>query len=120
MDIKDFVLYFSKVEICNLEVLEAGRIDIKIWIQTKKLSDDDDSKMNWVTKLHESRWQRGTSAGGCPNFKDSFWQNPQFLLELDETDDNPDDDDEGCTFIASLLQKNPKRREKKEELLTIG
>ena len=45
------------------------------------------------------------TAGGCTNYMATFWQNPQFLLELDETDDDPEQEGVGCTFIASLLQK---------------
>ena len=52
--------------------------------------------------------------------QDSFWQNPQFLISLDEVDDDPDVEGEGCTFIASLLQKDPNRRRDQHELLTIG
>lgn len=106
MDIEDFTTYFSKVELCNLS--------------TTKIHDDDDAQMNWVSEVFEKRWLRGLTAGGCTNFKDSFFQNPQFLLKLDEIDDDPDVEGEGCTFIASLLQKDPNRRRLNNELLTIG
>ena len=39
MEMDDFIRYFSKVELCNL--------------QTARIDDDDDAQMNWVTTIHE-------------------------------------------------------------------
>lgn len=52
---------------------------------------------------------------------DSFWMNPQFVIKLGEVDDDPDDGEEGCTFIVGLMQKNKRRRRKMgEDMETIG
>lgn len=47
--------------------------------------------------------------------------NPQFVIKLDDVDDNPDDGQEGCTVIVGLMQKNKRRRRKMgEDMETIG
>lgn len=51
---------------------------------------------------------------------ETFWCNPQYRITLTEVDE--DDDDNKCTCIVALMQKN--RRQIKtvsgEELLTLG
>lgn len=44
------------------------------------------------------------------------------MIKLDEVDDDPDDgEEEGCTFIVGLMQKNKRRRRKLgEDMETIG
>ncbi|XP_076800345.1 calpain-9-like isoform X3 [Clavelina lepadiformis] len=106
MSFPDFCKNFTKLEICNLgpDALE-----------------DDDVSSQWITSLHEGRWIRGCTAGGCRNFPDTFWINPQFRLKLEEEDDDPDDDVIGCSFIVSLMQKNRRKQKSKGQgLLTIG
>lgn len=52
---------------------------------------------------------------------DTFWMNPQFVIKLNEVDDDPDDGEEGCTVIVGLMQKNKRRRRKMgEDMETIG
>lgn len=47
--------------------------------------------------------------------------NPQFVIKLDEVDDDPDDGEEGCTFIVGLMQKNRRRMRKMgKDMETIG
>lgn len=55
------------------------------------------------------------------SFPDTFWMNPQFVIKLEEVDDDPDDGEEGCTFIVGLMQKNTRRMKKiGKDLETIG
>ncbi|XP_022240877.1 calpain-B-like isoform X3 [Limulus polyphemus] len=108
MSFKDFLQNFTRLEICNLH--------------PDSLTDDPltkVSKKKWDTHVFEGGWVRGVSAGGCRNFLDTFWINPQYNITLEDVDD--DDDDETCTMIVALMQKN--RRCKKKmglDCLTIG
>lgn len=54
-------------------------------------------------------------------FPDTFWMNPQFVIKLEEVDDDPDDGEEGCTVIVGLMQKNRRRMRKMgQDMETIG
>ncbi|GAB1293798.1 Calpain-9 [Apodemus speciosus] len=101
MAFEDFKTHFDKVEICNLtpDALE------------------DNALHRWEVTIHQGSWVRGSTAGGCRNFLDTFWTNPQIKLSLTETDEGQ----EGCTFLAALMQKD--RRKLKRfgaNMLTIG
>lgn len=47
--------------------------------------------------------------------------NPQFVINLQEEDDDPDDGEEGCSFVVGLIQKNRRKlRKQGEDMHTIG
>ena len=51
----------------------------------------------------------------------TFCSNPQFLLCLEDVDDDPLDDVDGCTFLVGLMQKDGRRnRQMGEELSAVG
>ena len=52
-------------------------------------------------------------------YPDTFWTNPQFRMTL--TDPDEDDDENMCTALVAVLQKD-RRKKRKEglDLLTIG
>nr|XP_014339375.1 PREDICTED: calpain-9-like [Latimeria chalumnae] len=103
MSFEDFKKNFDKIEICNLT----------------PDSLDDNVENKWDVTVFQGSWVRATTAGGCRNFLDTFWTNPQFKLKLMESDD--DDDQDGCTFIAALMQKNRRKLRKQGlDLLTVG
>ena len=52
MSYRDFIKYFSRVEICNLS--------------PETMDDDADKK--WKTNMFDGEWVRGITAGGCRNF----------------------------------------------------
>ncbi|XP_018590730.1 calpain-3-like isoform X4 [Scleropages formosus] len=105
MSFDDFKKNFTKIEICNLtpDALE------------------DDKIHKWTVSVNEGRWVRGCSAGGCRNYPDTFWTNPQYRLRLLEEDDDPDDNEVACSFVVALMQKN-RRKDRKlgANLFTIG
>uniref|UniRef100_A0A8C4Q1F2 Calpain-3 n=1 Tax=Eptatretus burgeri TaxID=7764 RepID=A0A8C4Q1F2_EPTBU len=105
MTFEDFKRNFTKLEICNLT--------------PDALSDEQTHK--WTVSISEGRWVRGCSAGGCRNYPNTFWTNPQYRLRLYEEDDDPDDDEVLCSFIVALMQKH-RRREARHRvtMLTIG
>ncbi|XP_063106277.1 calpain-3 isoform X9 [Cavia porcellus] len=105
MSYDDFTFHFTKLEICNLtaDALESDKLQ------------------TWTVSVNEGRWVRGCSAGGCRNFPDTFWTNPQYRLKLLEEDDDPDDSEVICSFLVALMQKN-RRKDRKlgANLFTIG
>ncbi|XP_062406184.1 calpain-3b [Sardina pilchardus] len=93
MSFQNFQKHFTKLEICNLtpDTLQ------------------DDSTSNWKVTVNEGRWVKGCSAGGCRNYPDTFWTNPQYRICLLEEDDNPDDEERGCTVVIALMQKGRRK-----------
>lgn len=101
MAFEDFKTHFDKVDICNLtpDALE------------------DNTLHRWEVTVHQGSWVRGSTAGGCRNFLDTFWTNPQIKLSLTERDEGQ----EGCTFLAALMQKDRRRLKRfGANMLTIG
>ncbi|XP_030052298.1 calpain-9 [Microcaecilia unicolor] len=102
MKFEDFRKYFDKVEICNLTPDAL----------------DDNTRSKWEVTVHQGSWVRGSTAGGCRNFLETFWTNPQIKLNLKEKDEGQTNE---CTFIAALMQKNRRKLKKVgADLLTIG
>uniref|UniRef100_A0A3Q3EA56 Calpain-2 catalytic subunit n=1 Tax=Labrus bergylta TaxID=56723 RepID=A0A3Q3EA56_9LABR len=105
MTFSEFLRQYSRLEICNLT--------------PDALTGDEYKK--WAESEFEDTWRRGSSAGGCRNYPNSFWTNPQFVIKLDEVDDDPDEGEEGCTFIVGLMQKNRRQMRKMgQDMETVG
>ncbi|XP_058837405.1 calpain-A-like isoform X3 [Topomyia yanbarensis] len=107
MSYRDFIRYFDRIEICNLS--------------PDSLSEEQESrgKLRWEMSTFEGEWAMGSTAGGCRNYLQTFWHNPQYVVHLEDPDE---DDDEGkCTIIIALMQKNRRsRRNMGVDCLTIG
>lgn len=107
MSFQDWMRYFDRVEICNL--------------CPTALSDEQISgnKKRWEMSVFEGEWVQGSSAGGCRNYLETFWQNPQYIVTL--TDPDESDNDGMCTLLVALMQKNRRsRRNLGMDCLTIG
>uniref|UniRef100_A0AAQ5YT49 Calpain catalytic domain-containing protein n=1 Tax=Amphiprion ocellaris TaxID=80972 RepID=A0AAQ5YT49_AMPOC len=105
MSFSDFLRHYSRLEICNLT--------------PDALTDDSVSK--WALSKFDSSWRRGSTAGGCRNYPNTFWTNPQLVIRLEEEDDDPDDGEAGCTFVVGLIQKNRRRMRKMgQDMHTVG
>lgn len=107
MSFQDWMRYFDRIEICNL--------------CPTSLTEDQISgrKKKWEMSVFEGEWVQGATAGGCRNYLETFWQNPQYVVTLQDPDEN--DDDGLCTLLVALMQKN--RRSRKNlgmDCLTIG
>lgn len=47
--------------------------------------------------------------------------NPQFVIRLEEEDDDPEDGEVGCSFVVGLIQKNRRKlRKQGEDMHTVG
>ncbi|CAJ1052753.1 uncharacterized protein LOC115585369 [Xyrichtys novacula] len=105
MSFSDFLRHYSRLEICNLT--------------PDALSDESISK--WALSKFDGTWRRGSTAGGCRNYPNTFWTNPQFKIKLEEEDDDPDDGESGCSLVVGLIQKNRRRMRKMgEDMHTVG
>ncbi|KAL5286411.1 CAPN1 family protein [Megaselia abdita] len=107
MSFQDFLNHFDRVEICNLSP------------DSLTEEQQNSGKRKWEMSVFEGEWTSGVTAGGCRNFLDTFWSNPQYIVSLEDPDE--EDDDGKCTIICALMQKN--RRSKRNmgmECLTIG
>ncbi|OPJ72229.1 calpain-2 catalytic subunit isoform C [Patagioenas fasciata monilis] len=105
MAFNDFLRHYSRLEICNLT--------------PDTLASDKYKK--WSLMKLDGNWRRGATAGGCRNYPNTFWTNPQYLLKLEEEDEDPDDPERGCTFIIGLIQKHRRKQRKMgEDMHTIG
>ncbi|KAM3185356.1 hypothetical protein ACTXT7_006534 [Hymenolepis weldensis] len=102
----DFVHEFEKIEMCAL-----GPQSLSM--------DESRKKVAFEMTIEHGGWQPGVNAGGCRNFLDTFWTNPQYKVHVEDADD--DDDEDLGTLIVGLMQKD-RRKMRKEgaDLLTIG
>ncbi|XP_062846718.1 calpain-2 catalytic subunit-like, partial [Trichomycterus rosablanca] len=80
-----------------------------------------DSVKPWSVNNYSGTWRKGSTAGGCRNNPYTFWMNPQFVIKLNEEDDDPSDNETGCSLVVGLIQKNRRRlRKQGEDMHTIG
>ncbi|XP_072527901.1 calpain-2 catalytic subunit-like [Salminus brasiliensis] len=105
MSFQEFMRQYSRIEICTLTPDAINSNSFKPW-----------SVCNY-----SGNWRRGSTAGGCRNNAQTFWMNPQFVIKLEEQDDDPNDNQSGCSMVVGLIQKNRRRlRKEGEDMHTIG
>ncbi|KAM8712565.1 hypothetical protein ACLKA7_012977 [Drosophila subpalustris] len=111
MSFQDFLTHFDRVEICNLSPDSFSQKSAEDYNQS--------GKRKWEMSMFEGEWTPGVTAGGCRNFLETFWHNPQYIITLVDPDEQ---DEEGhCTVIVALMQKNRRsKRNQGMECLTIG
>uniref|UniRef100_A0A8D3AB06 calpain-2 n=1 Tax=Scophthalmus maximus TaxID=52904 RepID=A0A8D3AB06_SCOMX len=105
MSYSDFIRHFSKLEICNLtpDTLMSDNVG------------------HWNHYQFEGMWRVGSTAGGCRNNPATFSSNPQFVVRLDDVDDDPLDGEDGCTFLVGLMQRNGRQQKRlNRNFETIG
>ncbi|XP_061645943.1 calpain-1 catalytic subunit-like isoform X2 [Phyllopteryx taeniolatus] len=105
MSYLDFIRQFSMLEICNLtpDTLKSDNIG------------------HWNHYQFEGMWRVGSTAGGCRNNPATFSSNPQFVVRLEDVDDDSLDGEDVCTFLVGLMQKDGRRqRSLYRDLQTIG
>ncbi|XP_043078263.1 calpain-2 catalytic subunit-like [Puntigrus tetrazona] len=105
MAYSDYIQHFSKLEICN---------------QTPDALSSD-TLSHWSFTQFEGDWKVGSTAGGCIKNTVAFCSNPQFVIKLEEEDDDPHDGEIGCTILVGLMQKDfRKNRRFRQNPNTIG
>ena len=106
MSQNDFMRYFEGVEMTHLM---PGSLDEEEIVH---------GKLQWNTKQFDGSWIQGKNAGGCRNYLNTFASNPQYMVVLEDSDD---DEDDLCTCIIALMQKGTRKKLKEnEDILTIG
>ncbi|KHJ91415.1 calpain family cysteine protease [Oesophagostomum dentatum] len=95
MSFEDFMRNFEKMEICNLgpDVMD----------EVYQMTGVRAPGSVWAANTHDGAWIANQTAGGCRNYINTFANNPQYRVQL--TDSDPDDDDELCTVIFAVMQK---------------
>lgn len=105
MSFQDWVQKFDRLEVCL--------------INPDTLPKEDNCNKRWEMSVFEGEWTRGVTAGGCRNYLDTFHNNPQYRITLEDIDD--EDEENKCTVIVALMQKNRRALRKiGQECLTIG
>ncbi|KAH9593857.1 calpain 2, (m II) large subunit, variant 5 [Schistosoma haematobium] len=108
MSFDDFVRYFSRLELCHLGpesiAYSPGPVNRRC------------NKRQWEMICEEGEWLRNSTAGGCSNFPNTFYMNPQFHVEVVAPDES--DTDGNGTLVVGLMQKG--LREKHIEPHVIG
>ncbi|XP_042863853.1 calpain-B-like isoform X2 [Penaeus japonicus] len=110
MSVQDYAANFTTLEICDVtpEVFEYDNDS-----DSDSSSDEDDEEGHrkqqkvqgrWKRLMFEGAWVSHHTAGGCRNFIKTFATNPQYTVKLEDPDE--DDDDDLCTMVVSLMQKN--------------
>ncbi|XP_065115686.1 calpain-2 catalytic subunit-like [Paramisgurnus dabryanus] len=89
MAYSDFVRHFSRLEICNLTPDTLTSEEVRHW--------------NYCQ--FDGNWIVGSTAGGCIKNRATFSSNPQFVIKLEDVDDDPYDGEDGCTLLVGLMQK---------------
>ncbi|KAM9355409.1 calpain-1 catalytic subunit-like [Pholidichthys leucotaenia] len=81
---------------------------------------DGSSTCHWKTSYYEGRWVAGTTAGGCMNYPDSFWTNPQYRVKIDNLLSGCAERQNEKNMLVSLMQKPDKRNRSLVKNLHIG
>lgn len=107
MTYTDFIKNFDRLEICHLC---PDSID-------SNSQNSSRTKKNFKLLAHDGEWRRGATAGGCRNYLETFWINPQYVVSVNETDVGQDT----CTVIIALMQKHRRSRKNQQTgALNIG
>lgn len=81
---------------------------------------DGNSTCHWTPSFHDGRWVAGTTAGGCLNFPNSFWINPQYRVKIGGLSGVCSETQGDNNMLVSLMQKPDKRNRRLVKSLHIG
>uniref|UniRef100_A0A672NB30 Calpain-1 catalytic subunit-like n=1 Tax=Sinocyclocheilus grahami TaxID=75366 RepID=A0A672NB30_SINGR len=93
MSMEDFTENFRAIDICCLSP------DFL----------DSSSKCRWTSTCYYSSWDAGTTAGGRPSNKETFWTNPQFRVRIEELDEECASGQCPENILVSLMQIHENR-----------
>jgi calpain len=93
MSQNDFMTHFDGIELTHLMPNSLSENEMK------------GGKLQWNEIHFNGAWIRGKNAGGCRNYIDTFAENPQYLVAIEDGDN-----DGFCTTVISLMQKGTRER----------
>ncbi|KAM4625675.1 calpain-1 catalytic subunit-like [Polymixia lowei] len=104
MTMDDFCTFYSDLDICCLcpDFL------------------DGNSSCHWNSSFYDGRWVAGTTAGGCMNYRSSFWTNPQYRVKIESLQNECAEQQGDKNMLVSLMQKPDKRNRRLVKSLHIG
>ncbi|XP_016406732.1 calpain-1 catalytic subunit-like [Sinocyclocheilus rhinocerous] len=93
MSMEDFTENFRDIDICCLspDFLNSS------------------SKYSWTSTCYYGSWDAGTTAGGRPCNKETFWTNPQFRIRIEVLDEECARGQCPENILVSLMQKHENR-----------
>ncbi|RLW07152.1 hypothetical protein DV515_00004094 [Chloebia gouldiae] len=113
----DFLRHYSCLEICNLTPDTLASDRYKKWSLQKLDGTGGEEPLQGAAGTTQVRKTGETFYLSTY----TFGMNPQYLIKLEEEDEDPDDPEGGCTFLAGLTQRHCwKQRGMGEDVHTIG
>ncbi|CAH1783065.1 unnamed protein product [Owenia fusiformis] len=107
MTFDDFASNFRKLELCHLGP--------NIFNQ-----DEETRAKVWEMETIDGAWKRRVNAGGCRNYLDTFWTNPQYRVQLTEPDDESADGNTGTLILGVMQKERRKLRKQGQDNHAIG
>ncbi|XP_043119011.1 calpain-2 catalytic subunit-like [Puntigrus tetrazona] len=104
MSMEDFIANFKDITICCLspDFLNSS------------------SKYSWTSTCYYSSWDVGTTAGGRPRNKETFWTNPQFRIRIEQLDEECASGQCPENILVSLMQLHENRYRSLVSNFSIG
>jgi len=109
MSYEDFVKNFNLLEMCNA-----------VPTASDSRTSTTGGKIRWEMTTYEGSWKKFVNAGGCRNYLNTFWTNPQFKVQVVDPDEG--DEDNTGTIIVALMQKDRRKQIANvgQKMLAIG
>ncbi|KAG5454187.1 Calpain, variant 2 [Clonorchis sinensis] len=96
MSYDDFVTCFSRLEVCHLG------------LESLEYDQDYRGKRRLDEAIFSGHWEKNVNAGGCMNYRNTYWTNPQFRIAV--VDPDPDDEEQKATIIIGLMQRDVRKK----------
>ncbi|CAH1722864.1 unnamed protein product [Chironomus riparius] len=104
MSYDDFISYFERLDLCNTTA--------------QSLDEERREDYTWHTKSYDGAWIKGKTAGGCKNNRETFQNNPQYIVTL--TTDDVTYNQGRCNLMISLMQKYGRSTTSRPNYFNIG
>lgn len=83
MNLKDFYDNFDSIQFTHLTPSS---------VSEEVMRPHHNPKVSWKMTFYHGEWIPGYTAGGCGNYNNSFWTNPQYLVKITDVDKEDHED----------------------------